>query len=126
MNTQSEITRQDESSKSTLALTPAVDIVEDEGGISLWIDLPGVPKDKLTVRMEAQSLLIEGEVSLDTPEGMEANYMEIRSPLYRRRFNLSRDLDPDRIEANYKHGVLSLRIPKSERAQPRKIAVNVA
>jgi len=125
MSAQQDVTRHAES-KTVAALTPAVDIVEDEGGISLSVDLPGVPKDKLTVRMEAQSLLIEGEVSLDTPEGMEANYMEIRSPLYRRRFNLSRDLDPEKIEANYKDGVLSLRIPKSERAQPRKIAVNVA
>lgn len=108
------------------AIIPAVDIAEDETGISLTADLPGVPHDKLTVRVEGQSLLIEGEVVLDTPEGMEANYAEMRSPLFRRSFNLSRDLDPTKIEAAYKDGVLKLRISKAEHAQPRKIAVSVA
>lgn len=107
------------------ALMPAVDILEDEGGISLTADLPGVPKEKLTVRMDGQSLSIEGEIALETPEGMEASYAEVRSPAYRRSFSLSRDLDPSKIDAQFKDGVLRLRIPKAEHAQPRKIAVSV-
>lgn len=108
------------------AMMPPVDIVEDETGIRLVADLPGVSKDKLTVHVDGDSLLIEGEVVLDTPEGMIANYAETRSPLYRRRFNLSRDLDPSKIDAAFKDGVLKLSIPKAEHAQPRKIAVSVA
>ncbi|MDF9392073.1 MULTISPECIES: Hsp20/alpha crystallin family protein [Methylococcus] len=107
------------------ALLPAVDIVEDETGISLTADLPGVPKEKLTVRMDGQSLSIEGEIALETPEGMEASYVEVRSPVYRRSFSLSRDLDPAKIDAQFKDGVLRLRIPKAEHAQPRKIAISV-
>ncbi|WP_139558218.1 Hsp20/alpha crystallin family protein [Methylotetracoccus oryzae] len=111
--------------QQTQAVLPPVDIVEDEAGIRLTADLPGVPKDQLSVRTEGQSLLIEGQVAIDTPEGMEPVYVETRSPVYRRTFNLSRDLDPTKIEAAFRDGVLTLRIPKAEHAQPRKIAVSV-
>ncbi len=125
MSEKQEVVKREEA-PSGPAIIPPVDIVEDETGISLTADLPGVPHDRLTVRMEAQSLLIEGEVVLDTPEGMEANYAETRSPLYRRSFNLSRDLDPTKIDAALKDGVLKLRISKAAHAQPRKITVNIA
>jgi HSP20 family molecular chaperone IbpA len=124
MSEKQDITKREETRLGP-AMLPPVDIVEDETGISLIADLPGVAKDKLTVRMDGQSLLIEGEIAMDTPEGMEASYAEIRSPAYRRSFNLSRDLDPSKIEAQFKDGVLRLRIPKAEHAQPRKIAVTL-
>lgn len=125
MSDKQEVTKREETQLAP-AMVPTVDIVEDETGISLTADLAGVPKEKLSLRMDGQNLLIEGEVVLDTPEGMEATYAEIRSPHYRRSFSLSRDLDPSKIEASYKDGVLRLRIPKAEHAQPRKIAVQVA
>jgi HSP20 family molecular chaperone IbpA len=125
MSDQQEITKR-EGTQLAPTMLPAVDIVEDETGISLTADLPGVPKEKLTVRMDGQNLLIEGEMVIDIPEGMEATYAEIRSPHYRRSFSLSRDLDPSKIDASYKDGVLRLRIPKAEHAQPRKITVQVA
>jgi HSP20 family molecular chaperone IbpA len=124
MSEKQEVMKREETAAGP-AILPPVDIVEDETGISLTADLPGVPKDKLTLRMEGQSLLVEGEVMLDTPEGMAANYAETRSPIYRRSFNLSRDLDPTKIEANFRDGVLKLRISKAEHAQPRKISVSV-
>ncbi|MGH8533622.1 MAG: hypothetical protein ACREV1_13050 [Gammaproteobacteria bacterium] len=49
------------------AMVPAVDVLEDESGITLFADLPGVPRDRLTVRADADGLLIEGEVVLETP-----------------------------------------------------------
>ena len=51
------------------AMVPTVDVLEDETGITLFADLPGVPKDRLTVRADGDGLLIEGEVVLETPEG---------------------------------------------------------
>lgn len=125
MSDKQEVTKREETQLAP-AMLPAVDIVEDETGISLTADLPGVPKEKLSVRMDGQNLLIEGEVVLDTPEGLEATYAEIRSPHYRRSFSLSRDLDPSKIDASCKDGVLRVRIPKTEHAQPRKITVQVA
>jgi Molecular chaperone (small heat shock protein) len=106
-------------------LLPPVDVVEDETGITLRADLPGVPKDKLTVRVDGEGLLIEGEVALDAPEGMEAVYAEVQTPRYRRAFTLSRDLDTAKSDAAFKDGVLKLRIPKAEHAKPRKIDINI-
>lgn len=124
MTDKQEVAKREEAQQGP-AVLPPVDIVEDETGIRLTADLPGVPKDHLTVRTEGQSLLIEGHVMIDTPEGMEPSYVETRSPVYRRTFSLSRDLDPSKIDAAFKDGVLTLKIPKAEHAQPRKITVSV-
>ena len=105
------------------AVLPAVDVFEDAAGITLLADMPGVPKEQLELKVEGESLLIEGGVQPRTPDGLEAIYAELRVPRYRRSFALSRDLDSTRIEANLKDGVLTLRIPKQAHAQPRRIAV---
>jgi HSP20 family molecular chaperone IbpA len=108
------------------AMIPNVDVVEDGAGITIYADLPGVPKDKLSLRIEGETLQIEGELASDAPDGMEAIYAEVRVPRYRRAFTLSRELDTGKIDASMKDGVLSLRIPKAEHAQPRRIEVRAA
>lgn len=108
------------------ALLPPVDVIEDAAGITLCADLPGVPKDKLNIRLEGDSLTIEGEIMLNTPQDMDSSYAEIKLPRYRRTFSLSRELDSENIAAEFNNGVLKLRIPKAEHAQPRKIEVKVA
>ena len=108
------------------SLLPPVDVVEDATGITLYADLPGVPKDKLNLRVEADTLTIEGEVGLTTPEGLQASHAEVQVPRYRRVFSLSKELDPEKIAAELANGVLKLRIPKAEHAQPRKIAIKVS
>ena len=105
------------------AMLPPVDIVEDETGIMLVADLPGVSKDKLTVRVDGQTLVIEGEIALATPDGMEAMYAEVQAARYRRSFTLSRELDTAKVDAAIKDGVLKLRMSKTEQAQPRRIEV---
>jgi HSP20 family protein len=105
------------------AMLSPVDIVEDETGITLIADLPGVSKDKLTVRVDGQTLVIEGEIALATPDGMEAMYAEVQAARYRRNFTLSRELDTAKIDAALKDGVLKLRMSKTEQAQPRQIEV---
>jgi len=105
------------------AAVPAVDIFEDAGGITLLADMPGVARDNLDVRLDGDSLAIEGKVSITMPDGMRALWAEVNVPRFRRTFTLSRELDASRIEANLKDGVLSLRIPKQAHAQPRRIAV---
>jgi HSP20 family molecular chaperone IbpA len=117
---QGQVTRQEE---RRAAMMPPVDVVEDDGGITLTADLPGVSNEKLAIRVEGDTLLVEGELALDLPEGMEAAYAEIQVPRYRRAFTLSRDLDTSKCEAALKDGVLKLRIPKAEQAQPRRIEV---
>jgi len=105
------------------AAIPAVDIFEDAGGITLLADMPGVSRDNLDVRLDGDSLAIEGKVSITMPDDMRALWAEVNAPRFRRTFTLSRELDASRIEANLKDGVLSLRIPKQAHAQPRRIAV---
>jgi HSP20 family molecular chaperone IbpA len=113
-------------SREEPALLPAVDVIEDSTGITLYADLPGVSKDRLSVRVEGETLLLDAELVLPLPQGMEASHAEVQRTRYRRAFTLSRELDPDNVNAEFSQGVLRLRIPKAAHAQPRKIAVQVA
>jgi HSP20 family protein len=114
---------QGEAGNDTRALLPRVDVLEDQGGISLFADLPGVPKEQLEIQLEGDTLVIDAAVKQEAPEGLQALYAEVRVPRCRRAFTLSGDLDTGRIEANLKDGVLTLRISKLAHAQPRRIAV---
>lgn len=107
---------------------PAVDIFEDEAGVTIMADLPGVSREHLGVRVDGDNLVIEGAAEagdLASSADMEIIYGEVLNPFYRRSFTLSRDLDASRIEANLNHGVLKLVIPKAEAAKPRRIEVQV-
>lgn len=108
------------------AMTPRVDVLEDDSGITLIADMPGVSKESLEINVENDALVIEGVISSATPQALEATYAEIRVPRYRRSFTLSRELDAGHIEAQLKDGVLKLRIPKHEQARPQRISVNVS
>jgi len=112
--------------RDEVALMPPVEVVEDASGITLYADLPGVSRETLHLRVEADTLTIEGEMALDVPEGMEPSHAEVSIPRYRRAFTLSKELDPDKVTAELKHGVLKLRIPKAEHAKPRRIEIKVA
>lgn len=113
-------------SREDATLMPPVDVFEDAAGITLYADLPGVPKDRLSLHVEADSLTIEGEIALDMPEGMESTHAEVALPRYRRTFTLSKELDSEKVAAEFNQGVLKLRIPKAEHAQPRRIEIKVA
>ncbi len=105
-------------------LRPPVDVIEDATGITLVADLPGVSKDNLHLQLEAQSLTIQAAMSLDLPAGMEARHVEVRHQHYERTFALSRELNGEQATAELNHGVLRIRIPKSQDAVPRRIPVN--
>lgn len=120
------LSKEGQARRSEASLLPPVDVIEDATGITLYADLPGVPKDKLNLQVEADTLTIEGEVSLPVPQGMEATHAEVSVPRYRRVFTLSKELDPSKVSAELNQGVLRLRIPKAEHAQPRRIDVKVA
>ena len=122
MNDKTRVTTPQEQAPQR-AVLPAVDVYEDDSGITLLADMPGVPRDQLELKVEGDALSIEGGVRAITPEGLEAVYAEVRVPRYRRTFTLSRELDTSRIDASLKDGVLTLRIPKQAHAQPRRIEV---
>ena len=126
MSENTQVAKQAETGRSEAALMPPVDVIEDVAGITLYADLPGVPKEKLTLQIEADTLTIEGEIGLSVPEGMEATHAEVGLARYRRVFTLSKELDAGKVAAEFRNGVLKLRIPKAEHAQPRRIEVQVA
>ena len=111
--------------KSERILRPPVDIFEDSTGITVQADMPGVSKDRLDVKIDNDTLSIEGRADISMPEGMEPLYADIRSTHYQRSFSLSRELDGDKVEASLRDGVLTLRIPRREQYKPRKIEVSV-
>lgn len=104
-------------------LLPAVDIIEDQSGIILRADVPGVSKDNLNVRVEGGHLLIDADISVQVPEQLNVLYAEVRGGAYHRAFALSNELDSAAVEANLKDGVLTIRVPRTERAKPRKIEI---
>lgn len=105
------------------ALLPPVDVLEDAQGITLYADLPGVPKDKLHLEVDGEQLILEGEMDLSIPPGMDATHAEVGLSRYRRVFTLSKELDSSRLQAELKQGVLKLRIQKLARATARRIDV---
>ena len=107
----------------TQTLLPRVDVFEDDNGIQLFADLPGVPKERLAVNVEGDTLVLEGEIMPAMSEQLEAVYAEVQLSRFRRAFTLSSELDTTRIDAQLRDGVLNLRIPKHAHAQPRKIVV---
>ena len=102
------------------AMRPLVDIFEDEGGVTLLADLPGVPRDRLELRVDGDTLVMEGTADVSDMPWVHA---EMLSPRFERSFTLSREWDPKQIEATLEHGVLKLRLHKVAQAQAKRIEV---
>ena len=112
-----------ETTSDAPAMVPPVDVLENEAGITLKADLPGVSRDGLNIRVDGETLTIEGQVNLGEVQQLDPVYAEVRTAQYKRSFVLSRDLDTSKIDASMKNGVLTLRVPKLEQAKPRRIPV---
>ena len=80
-------------------------------------------KENLAIGVDGDNLTIEGTVALGESQRMQPVYAEVRVGRYKRTFVLSRDLDATKIDAAIRDGVLTLTVPKSEQAKPRRIAV---
>jgi HSP20 family molecular chaperone IbpA len=112
-----------EAQPNATPLVPAVDIIEAVDGITLVADMPGVPKERLSISLEGDTLAIEGGVDLSESARLQNVYAEVRVAQYRRSFVLSRDLDSERIDAKLQNGILTLHIPKREQAKPKRIEI---
>ena len=125
MDTKQEIAGRGVSNNNVAMLFPPVDVIEDENGITLTADLPGVTKENLGIRVDADMLTIEGAITLGETQSMTPVYAEIHAAQYKRTFTLSRELDMAQIAASIKDGVLILHVPKLEKARPHRIEVKV-
>jgi HSP20 family protein len=101
---------------------PRVDVMETENEVLLVADLPGVTSDGVDVRFENGELTIHGR-RFASNAGKRWALAEYEPAHYHRSFRLSEDIAADRIEAEMKNGVLTVRLPKAEAAKPRRIAV---
>jgi HSP20 family protein len=109
-----------------LMRAPAADVVETEDEIRVIVEMPGVNPDAIQVDIENNLLSVSGEKQEEHTEGDERStwhLTERRYGQFSRAFVLPRDVDADGIHANFENGILSVTIPKSERARRRRIDV---
>ena len=106
-------------------VTPPVDIYEDRDGLVVQADLPGVAKENLDVRVENGLLTIQTRPG-NVPLGGGSVYREYELVNFFRQFELSDKVDQQKISADLRHGVLTLKLPRAEQAKPKRIDVKVA
>ncbi len=108
------------------AWSPQVDIYEDENGISLHADAPGVDQKDIDVRVENGMLTLKGERKLEREDKKE-NYHRVERAYgsFTRSFMLPDYADTERIEATFRNGVLDVYIPKKAEKKPKQIKVAV-
>ncbi len=126
MTNRTDIAQRDTNAPEQPALAPAVNITEDDVGITLSADLPGATREALAIRVDGDTLTLEAPIQLALAQDLEPVYAELRAGRYLRSFTLSRELDTAHIDAALKDGVLTLRLPKLEQARPRRIEVHAA
>ena len=105
--------------------TPKVDIWETEAAYNLAVEMPGVDKNGVDVKLEEGVLSIIGRVEPEDIKGFEKVYSEYDFGNYERQFQISEVIDEQKIKASIKNGVLQLELPKRESAKPKRIEVKV-
>lgn len=105
------------------ALVPAADICERDDVLELFVDMPGVSRESLTLEIDNGVLTVDGAVAVSMPEELKATFAELRASRYLRRFSLGDEIDTEAIEAVMRDGVLQLRLPKKPVHQRRRIEV---
>jgi HSP20 family protein len=109
---------------SDRAWAPAVDIRETDDDVTLLVDLPGMKKEDVDVTLENNVLTVSGERKFDREESND-NYHRIERSYgsFTRSFTLNQNVHTDKVDANFKDGVLTISLPKEEQAKPRRISI---
>ena len=122
-NNENQIAKCETTREAQTFVTPLTDIFEEENGLHLVADLPGVAQDGLKVSVDKDILTIEGKVTteIDTEYLMQ----EYRTANYFRQFELAETIDAENIKAELKNGVLDMFLPFAQAKQPKLITVKV-
>jgi HSP20 family protein len=114
--------RRGELTRSGLCYRPQVDILENAGELTVLADVPGASPDGIDVKFEDGTLAVHARVA---PRNEEVDFLvrEYGVGDFYRTFEVNESVDPDRIYAQYADGVLTIHLPKTEAAKPRKIPV---
>src|SRR3954471_15251987 len=116
---------QDES-LTTSRFAPAVDVYEDEHQVTLKIEVPGIDEKDIDVRVENNTLTVQGERKIEKEE-KEENYRRVERQYgsFTRTFTLPATVDAENIHANYDKGILKIELAKKAEAKPKQIKVNI-
>ena len=113
----------EESTIPARVFVPSADIYETQDALTVILEMPGVEKSNVDVRVEDGVLSVVGKLDLSKYQGLQPLYIEYNVGHYSRSFQLSSKVDQSKIAAELKDGVLSLTLPKVEQAKPRNIEV---
>ena len=115
-----------ENALTTSSFSPAVDVYEDEHNVTLKIEVPGIDEKDLDIRVENNTLTVQGERKFEKEE-KEENYRRVERQYgsFTRSFTLPQTVDSENIQANYDKGVLEVKLAKKAEAKPKQIKVNV-
>lgn len=113
----------EESTIPARVFVPSADIYETQDALTVILEMPGVEKSNVDVRVEDGVLSVLGKLDLSKYQGLQPLYVEYNVGHYSRSFQLSSKVDQSKIAAELKDGVLSLTLPKVEQAKPRTIEV---
>jgi HSP20 family protein len=113
-----------EASWGTYTWTPSVDIYETDDALVFQAELPGVSKDAVSIEIHQNTLILRGERKREAEVPDHRSHRTERAyGAFQRSFVLPILVDQEKVQATYKAGVLELRLPKSEAAKPRRIAI---
>lgn len=118
-----ELATKEEKTVSGRFYVPYGDIYETDAALTVLLEMPGVEKENIDIRLENDVLRVEGRIDFSKYEGMEPVYTEYNVGHYTRSFSLSSKIDRQAISAEVSDGVLTLTLPKLKEAQPRRIAI---
>ena len=118
-----ELENKEEATIPARMFVPAADIYEAENDLTVILEMPGVEKKNINIDVADGVLSVEGRIDLTKYQGLQPLYTEYNIGHYSRSFRLSSKIDQNKIAAEMKDGVLSLKLPKIEEAKPRIIQV---
>jgi HSP20 family protein len=119
-----ELEKKEEATIPARVFLPTADIYETRDALTVILELPGVERNNVDVRVEDGVLNVQGRLDLSKYQGLQPLYTEYNVGHYSRSFQLSSKIDQNSIGAELKDGVLTLTLPKVEDAKPRKIEVS--
>src|ERR1700688_1792045 len=119
-----EVEKKQESTVPLRSFLPVSDIFETDHALNVVLEMPGVAKENVEIGIDNDVLKISGRIDIAKYEGLQPVYTEYNIGNYSRSFQLSNKIDQDGIKADLKDGVMTLVLPKSEKAKPRRISVN--
>jgi HSP20 family protein len=119
-----EVEKRQESTIPSRLFLPVTDIFETDQALTVVLEMPGVSKESVEVGVENDVLTINGQIDFSKYEGLQPLYIEYNIGNYSRSFQISSKIDQDGIKAELKDGVMTLVLPKAEKAKPRRISVS--